>query len=370
MSLLSAVFLICIYLLCPFTAQCASQGWQPGFRTNGLWLQEENIRLDYNIWYPATRQPGKHNFPPWQVVGSLNAPPVRGSFPLLVLSHPSPANRFFFSSLAGWLAAKGFIVAAPTHSRDNLDNMDDLHTWEQLKNRVAEISALLTAIINEPLFSESLDKDKVGYIGFGAGVGAGLLLGGCLPECPPMANSSESPKSARNGIASSHGTLVAACANFPLKKSLANPKIGAMALIAPDCQDFFGENSFKYFYPKTLLIAVGSDLKLPNANQAEQLGRKLGGKALFLDLPGTDPAGLQDKCPQALAQELPELCLSINDADRGKIRRELEKTLLSFFQQFLIQNPTQIPNPPDLTPPPPKNENRETPVRNRGKRKR
>lgn len=261
-------------------------------------------------------------------------------------------------------------MAAPTHSRDNLDNMDDLHTWEQLKNRVNEINTLLTAIINDPIFSESLDRDKLGYIGFGAGVGAGLLLGGCLPECPPFSKSPEPQKNARSVGAGLQSALAAACANFPLKKSLANPKIRAMALIAPDCQDFFGDNSFKYFYPKTLLIAVGNDLKLPNAFQAEELGRKLGSKALFLDLPGTDPAGLQDKCPQALAQELPELCLSINDADRSKIRREMEKTLLSFFQQFLIQNPAQIPDPPDLTPPPPKNENRETPLKTRGKRKR
>lgn len=370
MNPIFAIFIVCVALFCPFNAQCASQNWQPGFRTNGLWLPKESIRLDYNIWYPAKRQPGKHNFPPWIVRGSLNAPPVQGSFPLLVLSHPSPANRFFFSELAAWLAAKGFIVAVPTHGRDNLHNMEDLRTWDQLKNRVSEVNAIIAAVADEPAFKDSLDKSKTGYIGFGAGAAAGLLLGGCLPECPSgqtLQNMLKLEPPSNRGLAQEK--IASACVNFPLKKSLANPKIKAMALIAPDCAYFFDKNSFNYFYPPVLLIATGNDLKQENEAQAEQLGRALGNKALFLNLPDTDPAGLQDVCPQSLAQELPELCLSIDAANREKIRNDLEKNLYGFFQQFLIQHSANIPDPPDLSPPPEK-ENVETPKKQRKKRNR
>ena len=98
----------------------------PGFRTLGFSDQDRGLRFDVNVWYPAKKAPRPLKYPPWEFRGSLQAPPMSGRFPLIIVSHPSSGNRFSFYDTASELASSGFVVACLTHYHDNMDSMPHL----------------------------------------------------------------------------------------------------------------------------------------------------------------------------------------------------------------------------------------------------
>ena len=288
---------------------------------------------------------------PWRIRGALNARPAEGLFPVIILSHPSSGNRFTYSEIASQLASRGFIVGAPSHIHDNINNMDYLFTWKQLSERVNEINEALRLILEDPIFKNSADRQSIGLMGFGAGANAALLLGGCLPDCENW------PQYCIDNSATdvycapmAKGKIKDLCMELPLKKSLANPDIKAIALISPGFGMLFSKNAFKYFYPPVLIIEAGKDHFNKPQNHSRVMGRNLGAKAFYLALPDADMGAFMDECPESIARELPELCFSITSGQRKKIQEELVSTLCSFFNRYLKEkkNMPVIPPPPEL----------------------
>lgn len=322
----------------------------------GAWAESPRMRLDLNVWYPCARPQGNINISSWIVHASLNARCAEGKFPLLVISHPTSGSRFSYHELAGDLARAGFIVVAPTHSRDTFENMDDLFTWNQLARRVEEIDESIRLIHADATLGERLEDGDVGVIGFGAGASAALLLGGALPSCenwPTYRRRAplDDPY-VENWTAKKIDKI---CAELPLKKSLANRDVRAVAVIAPAFGMLFDEASFRYFYPPALLVSAGKD----KFNLAElhtyPVARALGKKASFLDLPLADTGAIMSDCPPQLRMEMADLCLSQSQEIKRSARSALRDELVAFFQYYL-RDPAKLPNipePPDLTPPPP-----------------
>lgn len=311
------------------------------------------MRLDVNIWYPAQRQAKELNYPPWLIEGAANARPAPGRFPLLIISHATPADRFAYHGLAARLARNGFIVVCPNHGHDYMDNMDDMFTWEQLARRAKEIEKALGLALAEKDLEACADRGRIGLIGFGSGATVALLMGGALPTCEIWPGYCASAGAADPYCSPwAREKMGELCATFPLRESLAWPAIKAIAAIAPGFGMIFGADSFKYFYPPLLLVAAGKD----NFNKAwlhcEPIAKLLGSRARFLDLPEADAGALISDCPSGLAQELPELCLSVSPETKKAIQNKLSETLLAFFSHYLVVtgNLPKIPEPPDLKP--------------------
>lgn len=351
--------LLCMPLLCiicwQYPAYCA-QVYQAGFRTLGAWSEEPPLRVDVSIWYPANRQPRELNYPPWTISAALNARPAEGKFPLLVISHATPADRYAYHELAAWLAREGFVVAAPGHGNDCMNNMDDLFTFEQLARRAREMASAIDMTLAEKDLARIIDASRIGVAGFGSGAAAALLLGGALPDCAGW------PEYCKRAGASdvycspwARERINGLCMSFPLQKSLADPRVKAIAAIAPGYGMLFDAESFRHFYPPLLLVAAGRDKFNRVSLHCEPLARLLGSRARFLDLPNADEGALMSPCPPALANELPELCKSVSPSDRQAILQKLENALLAFFGHYLLitGNLPNIPAPPDLAPPAP-----------------
>lgn len=340
------------FLLVLIPAICeGAQIYQAGFRTLGIWTEEPHLRVDVNVWYPSTRQPKELNYPPWILNVARNARPAEGRFPLLVLSHPTPTDRFAYHDLAAYLAREGFAVVAPTHGMDCMINMDDLFTWQQLTRRIGEIGTAIDLVLAEKDLARCLDASRIGVIGFGAGATAALLMGGALPTC-----ASWPEYCAKAGNKDAYCTpwardrINSLCDSFPLNKSLADRRVKAVCAIAPGYGMLFGQDSFRYFYPPLLLVCAGKDQFNRCGLHCEPLARILGSKTRFLELPMADAGALMAECPPALAAELPELCQSVTQQERLLIRYELQGALLAFFQHYLgvPGNLPQIPLPPGL----------------------
>lgn len=334
-SLIFLIFLFALIFSPPFPCG-AAQGYNTGFRSIGVWNPDSGLRFDFNIWYPSARAGQALNFSLWQLPdAALNAKPTEGKFPLLIISHPSPGTRFSYTYLGSFFAKNGYIVAAPGHPYDSMENMDDLFTWQQLGRRAREIKATLDLLLNDQTFSPVIDASRIVFIGFGSGATTGLLLGGAMPNCGRWA--SYCPAAGMNDAYCSEWArerINNLCKFFPLKNSLADPRIKAEALIAPAFGMLFTKDSFADVKIPIMLVGAGRDSFNKTELHCEPLARILGKKASYLDLPEADAGALMSPCSKTLQIDLPELCLSVSADERARLHQELERALWTFFEKY------------------------------------
>lgn len=349
--------LLLFQLFVPARAAVAADSYQVGFRTLGQWSADANLRLDVNIWYPSVRPPRTLNYAPWTVSAARNGKAVEGRFPLLLLSHASPGTRFSYHDTAARMASYGFVVAAPTHARDCMDDMSLLFTWRQLESRVRELSGVIDLLLNDAELAASIDKNRIGLLGFGTGGAAALLLGGALPDC--LSWPDYCARAGQQDIYCNRWArdrMDGICHSLPLTKSLADPRIKAVAAVAPGFGMLFSSASFRYFHPPLLLIAAENDAMNRSELHVGSIARLMNGKAPYVSLPRADTGALMAPCPESLAAELPELCRSVSAEERKVIHQQMDDALSDFFLHFLgnDKNLPTIPPPPDLTPPQPR----------------
>ena len=331
----------------------ALESYSVGFRTLGFWGGEKGLRLDINVWYPTIRREKEIQYTPWTLYGARNGKAVEGRFPLVLVSHATSGTRFSYHDTCYALAARGFVVAALTHPRDCMDNMDHLFTWRQLTARTQEISGAIGVLAEDRDVTESIDWNRIGVLGFGTGGAAALLLGGALPNCDTWAGyCGNAPRGDIYCNSWTYEKMQAMCASFPLQKSLADTRIKAVAIAQPGYAMFFGGSSLRYFYPPLLVLASDKDTIQSRKQDVEALARALPGKAQFTRLKGADMGALMAACPENLAVELPELCRSVDRKERAAIHATMQDALEDFFLKYLgnSDNLPQIPEPPDLSP--------------------
>lgn len=323
----------------------------PGFRTLGFSDQDRGLRFDVNVWYPAKKAPRPLKYPPWEFRGSLQAPPMSGRFPLIIVSHPSSGNRFSFYDTASELASSGFVVACLTHDHDNMDSMPQLYTWEEFAQRTRDISALIDYLLQDENIGPSIDPERIGILGIGAGAAAALYLGGALPDCSgwPAFCASEKNSVYCNSWAEKR-ISEKFCSALPLTKSLADTRVKAVAAASPDFSMLLSRESLRYFYPPLLLVTAPRESdgsrKVP-----EDLARLFPSAPKTVVIEKADNGTLMAPCPDSMIEELPEICRSVSGEERAAIHEEFVREVGSFFRHTLSGGePAVIPQPPDLTP--------------------
>ena len=354
-----SALLLAMVLACTGIGSSARPAWsEPGgpvsFKTMGFSDREKALRFDVNIWYPAKRGAKKRvlRYPPWEVEGASRIAPEPGSYPLILLSHPTSGNRFTYHNTAKELAQQGFVVAAPTHAMDNMDSMPSLCTWGQLDLRVREIAALIDWLLRDESLAEVIDKERIGFIGFGAGATTGLLLGGALPDCTDW-----------QGFCAKHENHMLCnswarqridtklCPSLPLRASPADTRIKAMAIVDPAYSMLFTRKGLQYFYPRLLL---GSTENTLDKDASSRLAGRLQREPELLALEGADEGALMAPCPSPLMAELPEICRTAEPEAKARIHATLMQGVIGFFKKWLVEaEPGPLPAPPDLTPPKP-----------------
>lgn len=341
--------LLLLLSLCAAGAADATT-FSSGFKTLGVCLPEQRLLLQINIWYPSVRRASTLRYGDWQLQAARNGKAAEGRFPLILLSHASSETRFSHHETAAALAEAGFVVAAPTHPEDNMNEMRHPFTLRQLTQRAQQLSLLLNTLLTHPDIAASIDPSRIGILGFGAGATAALLLGGALPE-----------RQGWDTYCTRAGEQDAYCGHWavprmnmlmrslPLSASLADVRIKAVAAVAPAYGMLFSSpQSMRFFYPPLLLVSAERDRVNRASLHVEPLAALLGTRARWERLEEADTASLASACPRALEQELPEMCCPGAGADRDATLPQLALSLSRFFVDTL-GNPDKIvslPAPP------------------------
>jgi predicted dienelactone hydrolase len=159
----------------------------------------ENIIYDrpltVELWYPADLQGGESGGSyaavtrnP-EITATLHGRAVRaaqaytddGPYPLVIISHGHPGNRFLMSHTAESLASKGYVVASIDHTDSTYDSVQNFQST--LYNRPLDQRFVIETLAglegDDPIPGDMIDGATVGVIGYSMG-GYGLVnnLGG------------------------------------------------------------------------------------------------------------------------------------------------------------------------------------------------
>lgn len=135
------------------------------------------------VWYPTTDKDVKDTELPFLLPPTVkDAAFVNTKHPLIVLSHGTGGNRLSLSWLAIELAKNGYIVIAPDHWGNTLDNKIPeyfVRYWE----RPLDMSFLLTSFVQDKRFNNHVDRNRIGTVGFSLGGYTSLALAGIQLDC-------------------------------------------------------------------------------------------------------------------------------------------------------------------------------------------
>jgi dienelactone hydrolase len=230
--------------------------------------------LAVEVWYPAVPgSPPDPTTPPnlraqlrdgrTEVdLGSLavrNATPDRanGPFPLVLVSHGFPGNRFLLAPLAEHLATHGHVVAAIDHVDTTYDTLSPRGLASALVHRPLDQRAVLDAFENlgtdpnHPLHGLA-DAGCCALIGYSMG-GYGVLVAAGAGVTAAAVSSTDFP------LAVPHGLLAVHQASVP--PTTADPRIRAVIAIAPwgSVRGVFDTQSLAGLRAPLLLVAGSED---------------------------------------------------------------------------------------------------------------
>ncbi|MBS7806727.1 hypothetical protein [Variovorax sp. PCZ-1] len=127
--------------------------------------------------YPTEAIASPVSIGPFVLNVSRDAQPVAKVHRLIVLSHGSGGSDVSDHHLASTLARAGFVVAQPLHAGDNFRDASKAGP-AAFQTRPREVTQVIDALSQHPIWSARLKLDQVGVHGMSAGGVTGLALAG------------------------------------------------------------------------------------------------------------------------------------------------------------------------------------------------
>lgn len=153
------------------------------------------------VWYPISSEIFEAPIPTSPLFksyfGKKDAPieTARETCPLLIVSHGSGGTVYRLDWLADFFVRRGWIVAGINHPGNTFgDNsaMGLVKVWERPK----QVTAFLDWLLQQKVWSDRIDKNRIAFVGHSAGGAAAVLLAGArmskglfqdpVPLCRPQ----------------------------------------------------------------------------------------------------------------------------------------------------------------------------------------
>ena len=137
------------------------------------------------IWYPTTDKlidTLKKKRDIFKTLTTVNDAGIENKkFPLLLVSHGTGGNRFSLTWMIEELVQEGYIVVSLDHYGNSTTNKiprEFVKWWE----RAIDVQYVLDELLKDPVFSDKIDRDRIGGLGFSLGGYTNLALAGAYVD--------------------------------------------------------------------------------------------------------------------------------------------------------------------------------------------
>jgi len=315
---------------------------EAGFRTEKFedTTRKRPVLIDW--WYPVTGQSAKkfdYGLGKGMVVESGNID--EGVFPLVVLSHGAMGAARNYSWIAEALAREGYIVAGVSHfgesyiyGPETVDPSAVLRSWE----RPLDVSAALSYIENESIFSASIDLRRIGFIGHSSGGATAMHLAGVLFDGNRIAEycaSAESEGDRGCDYALSPGSVPSRAKSEPSGKIYTDSRIRAFVALDPALGPGFYDYSMVDPDLKTLVVGSVENDFLPFRHHAERIATGLPNAQSHWLSNGEGHFIYLNECESGLEANGVPLCIDREGISRRVVHGKLKILIHDFFNRSL-----------------------------------
>ncbi|MGE8406878.1 MAG: alpha/beta hydrolase family protein [Pseudomonas sp.] len=330
MRVLRTLLVLCA-LSCSLVVQAEpAQHWSVGLHRMSVPDPLDGQPMQVLVFYPSSGIAHSRRFDGYRLNVAAESAPALGRFPLLALSHGNTGTPLALHDLASALARRGFVVVAAIHPGDNAKDHSRLGTLSNLYGRPLQISAAITATLDDPLLSPVINGEQVGMIGYSAGAETALILSGARPDLQRLRRyCQERPLDA--DACTRHGELVADRDDLLPE---ADPRVSALLLMAP-LSLMFGRQALAEVKVPALIYSGDHDQLLAIDKNAEALARKLPVTPNYRRLAGAGHFVFMSPCDAAQRERMAALCTDADGVDRVGIHLSLQSEASHFFNRAL-----------------------------------
>lgn len=267
-----------------------------------------------------------------------------GPAPLVIVSHPLAAHPSDFAYLGNHLASQGIAVAIPDHPgsdraymqaflRREVPNMLDaaeyVHRTEDMTRLLNELETLTAT---ETAWSQAIDLQRVGVMGYSLGGTTALALAGA-----PINQTRLAQTCATNADITLNLSILLQCVARSLpsaSSNLADSRIKAVMAIYPPASAIFGTESISQITLPTMMVAASQDRLAPMITEQLQpfLALPTPDKYLALLHPANhftaNALGTENRLPEFLKSDSPR-------PDPTTARHYLQALSTAFFWVYL-----------------------------------
>lgn len=304
----------------------------------------QNVRVDadpaeplrMSIWYPTAAEPADHRVGLFTQRVAVDAAPVAGALPLVLISHGTGGSRESHLGTALALAEAGFVVAAVEHPGDNYRDSSRAADIDQRPR--ALLSALDYLTRSWPQRS-SIDVGRIGAFGFSAGGFTVLALAGGQPDLERLRPHCEAHprffdcRVARGRLGD--GTLAPADA-VGVSTPLAAPAYALRAIVvAAPALGFTFTGGLDAVRIPVQLWRADEDEVLPAPFYADAVRSALPAPPQFHAVPGARHFDFLTPCSEELRRIARSICRSAAGFDRNAFQASFNASVVEFFQREL-----------------------------------
>lgn len=317
-----------------------------GFRTIAVPDPVNGGSMPGYVFYPSSEgRDGVTWRGPYPLDATVDAPAVSGAKPLVVISHGQGGSALGHHDLASSLASNGFVVATFEHPKDNFHDQSGIGRSPVMIGRPIQVSAAVSALLEDPRWKTLIDADRIGVAGFSMGGYTSLLLVGAVPRFDRFIGYCERhPGDAATcdivrGRTEEAGrtvekTLGALQQDLTRWGATADPRIKAAFSMAPQSVIFDKAGLASVERPVFLYYGENDHVLLPSEN-ARRIAPLLGTLAGIQKVPGADHWVFLAPCSDELARNAGDICSDPPGVNRAKEHVRINADALAFFGKTL-----------------------------------
>ncbi|MBS0620691.1 MAG: hypothetical protein JSS61_04445 [Verrucomicrobia bacterium] len=308
-----------------------------GITTFQFYDEARSRPLVTEVWYPIDKDaPAGAATGVWLRCPEARDAPLslsKQKYPLIMISHGYGGDRYNISWLAEVLAANGFIVAAMDHWGNTWNNkIPELSAtpWERPK----DITYVLDQILENSLFKDRIDRNRIGFAGYSLGGATGLWIAGAQAREIQIDQLKAICSQELEGVLSAD--VIEGLDFTGAFQSYRDPRVSAMVVMAPALGCIFAESSLEEIEIPVYIVAPEKDAVVPTESNARVFAKKIA-KASLKILPGDATHYVFLNRPSLMGKRFlnPKYAEDPARIDRSQIHREVAHSTVTFFNKHL-----------------------------------